>query len=47
VFGHDHFTFAGADYVVGSGQFNTSGLGADEVTGAFTFNLPGTLVPYP
>ncbi len=51
VFGHDHFTFVGTgtapDYVVGSGQFNSSGLGSFEVAGAFTFNLPGVLVPYP
>jgi hypothetical protein len=41
VFGHDHFTFAesNAKYVVGSGQFNTSGLSPYEVSGGFTFIL--------
>ncbi|MFT4562470.1 MAG: hypothetical protein ACI9BW_002216 [Gammaproteobacteria bacterium] len=41
VFGHDHFTFGGAnaEYVVGSGQFNTSGMSPDELAGGFTFVL--------
>lgn len=44
VFGHDHFTFAGSNgqYVVGSGQFNTSPPGTpapDAYAGAFSFIL--------
>lgn len=44
VFGHDHFTFAGSngEYVVGSGQFNTSPPGTptpDAFAGAFSFIL--------
>jgi hypothetical protein len=42
VFGHDHFTFGGPNqkYVVGSGQFNTSGAPtSDEFAGGFTFIL--------
>ncbi len=49
IFGHDHFTFGGvgATHVVGAGQFNTSGASTDEIAGAFTFILPGSLAPYP
>ena len=49
VFGHDHFHLvgSGAEYIVGSGQFNSSGGPTDKRAGAFTYILPGSFVAFP